>query len=260
MWTPKAELPLCLVLCSLTFHTHTHTHSHDFTPEWGNMLLLPQGSCVLLRVKVRRSTKRSWTLLGGNTNAILVFESKMEQISYFSFQTALIFTPSSRSVWKHWDIKYRFAGMGVSSPLWTEPNSWRAFKHVVLLLVGGGHLFHITRTKKLLSPFASLHINHFSTVRYFLPVHHCCLVSAVLFQAKNDFYFRLGSTVIACVQLKHCHHSDLCCFVFYSPQDFILEINELRYRITELENEKLQYEKKLKSTKVSSDQHVIYQT
>ncbi|XP_011605467.1 liprin-beta-1b isoform X4 [Takifugu rubripes] len=32
-------------------------------------------------------------------------------------------------------------------------------------------------------------------------------------------------------------------------EDFILEINELRYRITELENEKLQYEKKLKSTK-----------
>lgn len=38
------------------------------------------------------------------------------------------------------------------------------------------------------------------------------------------------------------------CCVF---QDFILEINELRYRVTELENEKLQYEKKLKSTKVS---------
>ncbi|XP_056907981.1 liprin-beta-1b isoform X3 [Takifugu flavidus] len=33
-------------------------------------------------------------------------------------------------------------------------------------------------------------------------------------------------------------------------EDFILEINELRYRITELENEKLQYEKKLKSTKL----------
>lgn len=60
------------------------------------------------------------------------------------------------------------------------------------------------------------------------------------------------------MQLKHCHDSDLCCFFF--PQDFILEINELRYRITELENEKLQYEKKLKSTKVSSDEHVIYQT
>lgn len=34
-------------------------------------------------------------------------------------------------------------------------------------------------------------------------------------------------------------------------QDLILEMNELRYRLTELENEKLQYEKKLKSTKVS---------
>lgn len=29
-------------------------------------------------------------------------------------------------------------------------------------------------------------------------------------------------------------------------------MNELRYRVTELENEKLQYEKKLKCTKVSS--------
>lgn len=39
---------------------------------------------------------------------------------------------------------------------------------------------------------------------------------------------------------------------FFSPcQDLILEINELRYRLTELETEKLQYEKKLKSTKVS---------
>lgn len=34
-------------------------------------------------------------------------------------------------------------------------------------------------------------------------------------------------------------------------QDLILEMNELRYRMTELEGEKLQYEKKLKSTKVS---------
>lgn len=32
----------------------------------------------------------------------------------------------------------------------------------------------------------------------------------------------------------------------------MLEINELRYRLTELESEKLQYEKKLKSTKVSN--------
>uniref|UniRef100_H3D3L6 PPFIA binding protein 1b n=1 Tax=Tetraodon nigroviridis TaxID=99883 RepID=H3D3L6_TETNG len=36
---------------------------------------------------------------------------------------------------------------------------------------------------------------------------------------------------------------------FQDNEDFILEMNELRYRITELENEKLQYEKKLKSTK-----------
>lgn len=34
-------------------------------------------------------------------------------------------------------------------------------------------------------------------------------------------------------------------------QDLILEINELRFRLTDLETEKLQYEKKLKSTKVS---------
>lgn len=38
-------------------------------------------------------------------------------------------------------------------------------------------------------------------------------------------------------------------FLFF--QDLILEINELRYRLTDLESEKLQYEKKLKSTKVS---------
>lgn len=30
-------------------------------------------------------------------------------------------------------------------------------------------------------------------------------------------------------------------------------MNELRYRVTELENEKMQYEKKLKCTKVSSN-------
>lgn len=30
-----------------------------------------------------------------------------------------------------------------------------------------------------------------------------------------------------------------------------MEINELRYRISEMESERLQYEKKLKSTKVS---------
>lgn len=40
-------------------------------------------------------------------------------------------------------------------------------------------------------------------------------------------------------------------FLFF--QDLILEINELRYRLTELESEKLQYEKKLKSTKVSRE-------
>lgn len=33
-------------------------------------------------------------------------------------------------------------------------------------------------------------------------------------------------------------------------QDLILENNELRYRLTELESEKQQYEKKLKTTKV----------
>uniref|UniRef100_A0A3Q3XAV1 SAM domain-containing protein n=1 Tax=Mola mola TaxID=94237 RepID=A0A3Q3XAV1_MOLML len=36
---------------------------------------------------------------------------------------------------------------------------------------------------------------------------------------------------------------------FRDSEDLILEINELRYRMTELENEKLQYEKKLNSTK-----------
>ncbi|XP_027128645.1 liprin-beta-1b isoform X3 [Larimichthys crocea] len=36
---------------------------------------------------------------------------------------------------------------------------------------------------------------------------------------------------------------------FRDSEDLILEINELRYRLTELESEKLQYEKKLKSTK-----------
>ncbi|XP_054475828.1 liprin-beta-1b isoform X2 [Anoplopoma fimbria] len=36
---------------------------------------------------------------------------------------------------------------------------------------------------------------------------------------------------------------------FRDSEDFILEINELRYRLTELESEKQQYEKKLKSTK-----------
>ncbi|XP_075870866.1 liprin-beta-1b isoform X2 [Nelusetta ayraudi] len=36
---------------------------------------------------------------------------------------------------------------------------------------------------------------------------------------------------------------------FRDSEDLILEMNELRYRVTELENEKLQYEKKLKCTK-----------
>lgn len=54
----------------------------------------------------------------------------------------------------------------------------------------------------------------------------------------------------------YCHNSDWCCFF----QDFILEINEQRYRITELENEKLQYEKKLKSTKVSFIENTIFQS
>ncbi|XP_075945017.1 liprin-beta-1b isoform X1 [Anarhichas minor] len=36
---------------------------------------------------------------------------------------------------------------------------------------------------------------------------------------------------------------------FRDSEDFILEINELRYRLTELESEKQQYEKKLRSTK-----------
>lgn len=40
-------------------------------------------------------------------------------------------------------------------------------------------------------------------------------------------------------------------------QDLILEINELRYRLTELESEKVQYEKKLKSTKVSFHRRVL---
>uniref|UniRef100_A0AAQ5XXP1 SAM domain-containing protein n=1 Tax=Amphiprion ocellaris TaxID=80972 RepID=A0AAQ5XXP1_AMPOC len=38
-------------------------------------------------------------------------------------------------------------------------------------------------------------------------------------------------------------------FIALQSKDLILEINELRYRLTDLENEKLQYEKKLKSTK-----------
>lgn len=38
---------------------------------------------------------------------------------------------------------------------------------------------------------------------------------------------------------------------FFPLQGLSLEINELRYRISEMETERMQYEKKLKSTKVS---------
>ena len=34
-------------------------------------------------------------------------------------------------------------------------------------------------------------------------------------------------------------------------QELILEVNELRYRLQEMESDRIQYEKKLKSTKVS---------
>lgn len=45
----------------------------------------------------------------------------------------------------------------------------------------------------------------------------------------------------------------LCCFwsCFSPTQDLIQEINELRLRVGEMDNERLQYEKKLKTTKVS---------
>lgn len=46
--------------------------------------------------------------------------------------------------------------------------------------------------------------------------------------------------------------------IVWPLQDFILEINELRYRLTELDSEKLQYEKKLKSTKVSWCQILVF--
>lgn len=39
--------------------------------------------------------------------------------------------------------------------------------------------------------------------------------------------------------------------LFPSTQDLIQEINELRLRVGEMDNERLQYEKKLKTTKVS---------
>uniref|UniRef100_A0A673X9J2 PPFIA binding protein 1b n=1 Tax=Salmo trutta TaxID=8032 RepID=A0A673X9J2_SALTR len=44
-------------------------------------------------------------------------------------------------------------------------------------------------------------------------------------------------------------------FDFSDNEDMVLEMNELRYRVTEMESERLQYEKKLKSTKVSY--HVV---
>lgn len=48
--------------------------------------------------------------------------------------------------------------------------------------------------------------------------------------------------------LNFCVVSDL---VFSLAQDLIQEINELRLRVGEMDNERLQYEKKLKTTKVS---------
>uniref|UniRef100_A0A8C7UP37 PPFIA binding protein 1b n=1 Tax=Oncorhynchus mykiss TaxID=8022 RepID=A0A8C7UP37_ONCMY len=44
---------------------------------------------------------------------------------------------------------------------------------------------------------------------------------------------------------------DILHFDFRDSEDMGLEINELRYKVTEMESERLQYEKKLKSTKVS---------
>uniref|UniRef100_A0A8C7VY14 PPFIA binding protein 1b n=1 Tax=Oncorhynchus mykiss TaxID=8022 RepID=A0A8C7VY14_ONCMY len=44
-------------------------------------------------------------------------------------------------------------------------------------------------------------------------------------------------------------------FDFSDNEDMVLEMNELRYRVTEMESERVQYEKKLKSTKVSY--HVV---
>lgn len=48
--------------------------------------------------------------------------------------------------------------------------------------------------------------------------------------------------------LNFCVVSDL---VLPLAQDLIQEINELRLRVGEMDNERLQYEKKLKTTKVS---------
>jgi len=60
------------------------------------------------------------------------------------------------------------------------------------------------------------------------------------------------------------HMFRVCLLFYYNShigtfyfQDLILEINELRYRLTELESEKQQYEKKLKSTKVSCNRNVF---
>lgn len=41
----------------------------------------------------------------------------------------------------------------ISAPVWAKQNTWKAFKHVLLLLEQRGSLFHPTRTKKLLSMF-----------------------------------------------------------------------------------------------------------
>ena len=46
-----------------------------------------------------------------------------------------------------------------------------------------------------------------------------------------------------------------CWLYVFNPvvllQELILEVNELRYRLQEMESDRIQYEKKLKSTKVS---------
>ncbi|KAM3609033.1 uncharacterized protein V6R79_008726 [Siganus canaliculatus] len=51
------------------------------------------------------------------------------------------------------------------------------------------------------------------------------------------------------LKLNSMEKDRLDCDRFRDSEDLILEINELRYRLTELDNEKLQYEKKLKSMK-----------
>lgn len=85
----------------------------------------------------------------GNSHAILVLKVNGKNICFY-FQITSISCCVAQACAKT-EIQSVSLRDGVSSPLWTEPNTWKAFKHVVLLLVGGGHLFHITRTKKLLS-------------------------------------------------------------------------------------------------------------